>query len=239
MALVLDTESNTPYHFSSILVSTNQCTLIDSQYTYNMDRTFIDIRRIKITNITLPVSYYTTNFTFSINGTPITIAGSYNATTLAALMQTQMNAILAGFTVSISPTTYLITITNATPFGAVFGTNPIGIVPQTFVGVTSIVGTLAVSLNGPTSIWLKSPELLSAYSNTFNQKSYSKVVCEIPITQPPGFIVRHNPKKNLDYKHQNIQAFSFWFVDSADQILNFNGGEITLTLQCWSTNVNH
>lgn len=186
-----------------------------------------------------PISSANNTFTYTEGATPYTITiapGNYTGTTLASALQTAIQVRSAGFTVSYSTTTLLMTFTHntATAWSIYFPTRDslysfMGFKPQTLYSASGI-GSVIVSpyvarASGPDYLYLNSRKL-GPFIN-FNLSDNSATggdfpgLCRIPINASYGSTIIYedpDPEKYFDlFLGNQFDSFDFFLTLGADQ----------------------
>lgn len=170
-------------------------------------------------------------------------AGFYTGTDLAAAIQTAMNALLAGFTVTYSTLTYTFTITNAVTWRFMFATFPSQI-GNKITGFNAVDGTLALSqasqniavLSGPQRLnfqFIEMPKEETASNLTDAYWAFS-----VPIDQGPGFLVEFNQGSGYEqsYNYESpytIQKLNYIVTTDGGEVAALNGTDWLMELQCF------
>lgn len=201
----------------------------------------IRISSAAYTSSEIPFTFYATNntnnqiqFTVGANTYLATISpGNYEITSYVDTVQTQMNALFPGFTVSYARETHKITINNSTNFTILAtssASRQLG-VATTAAQSTTWTSQNAVDISGPKYLLLHS----LALTNQKIIKSYvdslpSDVVAKISIVGAPGDILIDNVNQNLLYRTpQLIDKIDIRLTDENGELIDLNGLDFSVS----------
>lgn len=232
--ITLDTKDKTV----SASPSTN-CNVVLSSPVANVVR--IDVRQIEF-----PYSFYTFNSltnTFSFYDSVLRIVtipqGNYTLSTISTELQTLMNAISSGYTVTYSYITSNITIANATSFivkGTGTANNYLGFANTDTASATSISGVNVANLSGPNYLLLKSNALTASKNYSLigsNSTSFKNVLYKIQLVNGPGGMnILSDGIFTINYGNTvTISTIDLLVTDSSNNQINLNGLDFSLTLE--------
>jgi hypothetical protein len=205
---------------------------------------FQRVDKFKIEYIHLPYSWYTiTSLTnqIRINGsTTVSIsAGQYNASNLAAALQTSLQIVDATFTCVYSSITGMFTIARSTNFTMNLSSPLFTMRRQLgFNGTldtssaTSQTSDSVANLHNGNSISLHS-NILSQYLGNQITDNRSEYVTSIPITVNMGNLLVYSPPSDIYYKFReqvNTRQMTLYLKDIDGNIINLNGCEWEMKL---------
>jgi len=231
-------------------ISINSSSLINN--SIDLDIPIKNYLYCDIVNFVCPFSFYaiysgnnTLRFVETSGPTnhDITISeGNYSATELASAIQTAINLVFPGFTITFSEITQRFTFSNASSFNisnsAVYSTmyNVIG-QPSITPG-TSTTSTKNALLTRTNNIYIKSENLST--KNTYLNNQLKKYIGSIPVNVNPGeFIFYSNifeilPEKRLSQLTTNdLYTIDLELFDDNDVAIDLNGNYFTLDIYCW------
>jgi hypothetical protein len=201
---------------------------------------------VEIVSVEIPYSFYTINssnniFKFTDN-TPtiytVTITpGNYDAITFASTLQTAMNLLMAGFTVSYSITTYKLSFSNASQFNILYSTStiaePIGLTADSTL-TTSFTCQGTINLSGPNYIVIESTALSNPrVTKAFLSSAPSSAIYKMVVSTGPGTtLIEKNVFLNpISFgARQGIQTIDLVLKDPNGTVLDLNGQRWSMTI---------
>jgi hypothetical protein len=206
------------------------------------------IKNIKIESVSIPYSYYLiTTANQSINWNDSVPAaqtcnipvGNYSGTTLATAIQTAMNAVVAGYTVTYDPANYKLTWTHAANFELLATSTSWTIIGKPVMGApaTSATSTQAVDLQGDLHIFVKSGDLatmqdplsyITASSQSDEKKIVKPYICSVPVITNSGGVIVYMPD-NLNINRRG-DSFSLKNIELKLVSQNAAGAEVQIEL---------
>ena len=197
---------------------------------------------ISLVHAEIPVSYYIINTTnnflsITISGTTTNytlLTGNYNATTFKTMLLTLLGA---GWALTLSTTTGIFTLSYTSNF--TINTSSTCYTILGFVKNTSYTST-SNNLIMPYQcnfLGVKRLKIKSNILGTSNIDSYnggrSNILCTIPANNSSfGLIIYNNISQfRTIYPNSNLDYIDITITDELDNIINFNGIDIYLTLQ--------
>ena len=203
-----------------------------------------DFSRIDLESIVLTKSWYVimnginNTFDFTVAATPYTATiaeGNYTETTLAVAIETAMNLVFAGFTVTApSALTGKYTIANASSFiiKVTKGSRTIGFTVETSDAVTHTADSI-YNLGYDNQVYLTSSEL-SQTSENFINEIQSQSIATIPATQNfGGYLIKEysQPINLINQKFtRTLDSIDFKLIFSDGSRVPNNGGVLTVNL---------
>ena len=220
--------SNSPLN-SVLTFSTNGILKKEKEILYNL---------ISIVHAEIPVSYYivneTNNYLSLSTGNYTFINGNYNATTFKTML---LNLLPSNFTLNLNSSTGIYTlgyITNFTINSTSTCYKIMGFKKQTSYTSTSNSLTFIYPCNflGVQRLKIKSNVLKTDNLDCFS-KGHSNLLCTIPVNSASyGLIVFNNLVGFKNILHNtSIDFIDITITDELDNIINFNGIDIYITLQ--------
>jgi hypothetical protein len=226
--------------------SNQRTTGTNEDYSVTLTNAVTRVRRIRITDVQIPFTFYAINannnqLDFNDNGATLQSAiippGNYTADELVLEIQTQMNALFAGFTVSYDSKTLKFTWANGSNFEMlVSGTlDPfVGILLDS--GVTNnFEGQGAIDIGGPNYLFIKSDKLVrpKIYKPVDNI-IVDNIVYKVPLATGPGTIISDkNIETQFALKYgalQSLDTIDFKLEDPDGNTVDLNGVNWSLTL---------
>lgn len=218
----------------------------NEDYTVTLTNSINRVRRIRITDVQIPFTFYAINannnqLDFNDNTATLQSAiippGNYTADELVLEIQTEMNALFAGFTVSYDSKTLKYTWVNASNFEMLIsGTMApfLGILADS--GVTNnFVGQGAIDIGGPNYLFIKSnklvrPKIYKPIDNVVNDN----ILYKVPLATGPGTVVSDkNIETSFALKYganQIIDTIDFKLEDPDGNTVDLNGVNWSMTL---------
>lgn len=218
----------------------------NENYTVTLTNPIPRVRRIRVTDVQIPFTFYTINannnqLDFNDNTTTLQSAiiapGNYTADELRLEMQTQMNLLFAGFTITYDSKTLKYNWANAANFEMlVSGTlDPfVGILVDSGV-TTDFTGQGAIDIGGSNYLFIKSNKLVrpKIYKPVDNIVT-DNILYKVPIATGPGTIISDKNVENgfaLKYgANQILDTIDFTLEDPDGNIVDLNGVNWSMTI---------
>lgn len=231
--IIIDSSKRKLYTRDGVL-ATSSLFEVELMYAKNHVRA-VHLHRCVIPNTIYNITASNCQFSFTISGNTYVVSltyAAYTANTITAALQTLMNGVSAGFTVSYDVGTFKCTISNATAFSINTVANncykELGFVAP-LAAATSQVATSVVSLTRPYHFLITIGELSSHYM-TVDEK---KATFVIPKNVNSNGVIDYEPDRpipipcnNLTLKTLNIQL-----SDQFGNSIDLNGSEWTLIIE--------
>lgn len=213
--------------------------------TITLDESLSRVKKVNVQSIEIPYSYYVLNVNnnvidFNDNAAAfqqVTIdPGNYTGTQFANEVQTQLNAVYAGFTVSYNLSTYKLDFSNATNFELlVSGTASeiLGLTADSGV-VTSFTCQGICDLSGPNFLIIRSDTLTRPMRRKpLENKAQSNVFAKVPVVTGPGSVINVRTIVPVAYDfavRQTISTIDFKLEDPNGNVLDLNGLRWSISL---------
>lgn len=205
-----------------------------------------EIRKLTILDAIVPFTFYVfdgsnNNFTIDQGGPQILSVGvgNYTANELALAMETAINLVYSGFSVTYSSTTGKFQISDATIFTLSFPADNnlakyIGFDSSlTYSGSTSYTGGNRVLPNGDNYLFIRSHQLTSGATNRpYTENKPSDALIKLPLFPNPDGVLFYLPfmEITLDYRGgKSINDVDFKLTDKYGKTLDLNGHNWSLT----------
>ena len=218
----------------------------NEDFTITLSKTATRVRRVRITDIQIPYSFYPINannnvLEFNDAGATLQSAvitpGSYTANELATELQTVMSGLQAGFTVTYDAKTFKYNWANAANFEILTSGSM-----APFVGVTTASGVTnnftgqgAIDIGGPNYFFIKSSALVRPkIYKPYNNANEDTILYKMPIATGPGTVISDKNIENefaLKYgANQNFTTLDFQLEDPDGNTPDLNGVNWTFSL---------
>lgn len=220
----------------------------NTNFNYDLNIPFRqNFNSVSVQTVEIPKTYYmldsvtnnVLNFEYPV-ATPqvatITSGRNYDASELAAELQTQMNAAVAGFTVSIDSNTGKFTITHSTGvFNITFATNPklakyLGFEQIQYTSNGSFVLTSVNYAN------LQRYDFLKIRSSIALNNNNDDLAIVYPASHGEGSIIRYDAVDthltSVGMANSRSNNFNFVLLDESNGVVNLNGGNWRILLVC-------
>lgn len=206
------------------------------------------VKSVEVVSVEIPFTFYTLNssnnvFKFTDN-TPTTYTvtlspGNYDGATFASALQTAMNLLMAGFTVTYGYTTFKLTWANASQFNILIS----GSTMASTIGVTSASGLTTsftsqgtINLSGPNYILIKSDKLVKPKRTPpYLHSAQANVLYKVVVSTGPGSTLIEknsysNPNPIMYGTRQRIQVIDLQLIDPNGNVLDLNGQRWSMTI---------
>lgn len=233
-----------------VLDSSNKSSGTNENFTINLLRPINHVKRIVITDINLPLSYYNINANNNVlyfeqpvsTGYNVTIAiGNYTGATLAAAIATAMNLVSGGFTVTFDTDTFKFTFTHVGGFTLLKPTTQPLSTLWPYLGfdneyITTIqTSDNVVNLSSPRYIKIKSIILGSPHQRIhktqFGATEDNTILTLFPDSIFGCILVKSDIDETITYTHSfQITSIDLFLTDENDQALDLNGNDWVLAL---------
>jgi hypothetical protein len=213
-------------------------------FTLQLSTNIAKIQQVEVISAEVPYTFYVINSTncaisWSSGATVYTAnvpVGNYTITTFLPALQTAMNAVMAGFTVTYSTVTFKITFANATAF-SILGTSTISDIiglSGTTASAASVTLPRVFNIGGPKYLLIRSTKLTQPkITRPFLNSTQNNILYKIDINGSPGdILVEKNLYTNmLKYGvRQTIRTIDFQLTDDNGNLIDLNGLDWSLTL---------
>lgn len=229
-----------PIHFDS----ENRSSGTVSNYSITLNDRIDSVISVDITSIEIPFSYYcinstnnTINFEDNVPNsyTASVTAGNYSATEYATALETAMNAVFAGFTITYNDNTNKFTWANASQFkilsSSSMGDN-IGITTDSSLA-TSVTSDSSINLTGGNYLFIRSKALSVGRPRTFVNEKEKNVLYKTQVNVNPWDVITILPKSDgeLHYsKGVDLSTIDFQLVDKDFNEIDLNGKNWSISL---------
>lgn len=223
---------------------------VPENFSINLVSGIKKVTQIEVISAEIPYTFYSINTSNNVlcwtNGASATFSatvppGNYTTSSFITVLQTVMNAQMAGFTLTYNREQFKITFANASAFRLdltnASGTSTL----STLIGLntasslsTSVTPVNIVNIGGPKYLLIKSigltrPKITRPFLNT----AQDDVLYKVAVNGAPGdILVEKNLYTNL-LKYgvrQTIQNMDFQLVDDQNNQINLNGQDWSLTI---------
>lgn len=206
------------------------------------------VRKIKVANVVVPVTYYIVNsnnnsfdFEEAAGGgvtTATLTAGNYTSTTFMTELKTQMEAVSSNtytYTITLSDSTKKLTISTGANFEIdVASSKTLTGFSAATTAATSQTATDILNLSGPNQLYLRSniATRIDTKAVVKNSALFNNVLTTVPINVNTFDVVFKSYNESQYFNSDiDIQDLEFYFTDDNDNIIDFNGGIFSLTIQ--------
>lgn len=225
-----------------VLESLNRHSGTPENATWVLDTPITNVRAFRIQDLEIPYSMYPINgynntleFTDSSARTCNLTPGVYSPDELATEIQTQMNSVSSGYTVTYSDKTMRYTIANASNF-TISGTSTcarlIGLA-QTSGLNTSWTSDHVIDLGYTRHVLLES-SLASLIDRPKVNGQSSSVVHRFPVNGNPGDVMSDPARSSCRFRvcddRRHLSSISIKIIDDEGRVLDLQGQGFTLTL---------
>jgi len=220
-------------------------------FTVNLSDQADDIIAVDMSEVRIPKTFYNitaANNNIDINdGAPKTATvapGGYGITSLVAAVQTALNAVSAGWTVTYNPQQFTVTIANAGSFSVLFGTGPnanaslaipLGFTKTDLTGATSYTGPNAIALQTPGSIFIVVSEIGATAMTSSSLASWSWKVLMASANAGAEVVQTVNAayENALKMHKRNLRSLTVTLTDDGGNVINLNGADWEMTLKAY------
>lgn len=241
----MDNEKNTLF-----LDSKNRTSGTIENFSIVLNQPINKIVQVEIISAEIPFTFYIVNATNNtlcwsdnlLNTYSANLSiGNWTVTDFVTMMQSNMNAVMPGFTITYNKQTFKLTIANPTAFtldmsnisGTTTCANLIGMTGSTAFS-TNLTLPNMINLGGPKYLLIKSLALTDPkVTKPFHNVANSSILYKVPIRGMPGDIIT---EKNMYVNlltygiRQTFQTLDFQLTDDQDQIVDLNGLDWSITL---------
>ena len=193
--------------------------------------------QISVSHAQIPVSYYTINdinnlFVLSTSSYTLT-NGNYNATSFKTMF---LDLLGSSYSMSLNVNTGKYTLSCTSSFTILSSTTCYKILGleknKSYIVDSSLTFPYPCNFLGINRIKIKS-QCISTNNLDSNSKGHSDLLCSIPVNASQyGLInyINYNNFKNIIY-NTDITSLDISITDESDNIINFNGIDVHLTIQ--------
>lgn len=222
-----------------------------SQFQVILSNPVDDVVAVDASEIRIPKTFYnitSANNNIDINdgkakSTSIT-AGNYGAYDLATAVQTALNGVSAGWTVTYNPNQFTMTIANAGSFSVLFGTGPhastslavpMGFTAVDLTGQTSYTGPNVVNLQNPDRLFIRCTEVgaSSSSSGSMLNWSWSLLMAGSNSGDEVVSTVNSTYENSIKMHKRTLKTLNFTVGDDQGALVSLNGADWSILMKAY------
>jgi hypothetical protein len=215
--------------------SYNSVMVFDLNNIVKKDKTIL-YTQVSVVHAEIPISYYivnsSNNFLSSSVGDYNLINGNYNASTFKAML---LALLPIGFTLSLNSNSGIFTMAYTTDF-TINSTSTcykfLGFAKSTSYSSSSYSLTFPYPCNflGISRIKIKSATLATRNLDSYNK---ANLLASIPVNSAPYGLLIYENKSNFKniLLNESVDSIDITITDEVDNIINFNGIDVYITIQ--------
>lgn len=169
--------------------------------------------------------------------------GAYGAADLLTFIQTQINSISAGYTVSISSTTFKVTFTYVGAGNITLDfTRPhtiggvLGFLPQVYSGAQTYTAPKVINLNQPYTIFVALSQACSSGSTSASLTAFNWAINMGGAVSGDTVVWKQGQEylSKVVVSKTNLKALNFTLTDNKGNAIDLNGAEWDLLIRVYS-----